>query len=210
MVTDKVKVDGWGIGRDEALALADRFAEYEQLDPKSAMRIRLLTEETLGLVTAIAEDFDALFWLESTDNGIARIHLLAETDMDFRKKRALIDASKRKQNDAAVGVMGKIREIVENSMYTMDEIGSLQAEYGGDTLMYSSMGMVDVSTAQAADYQWSLATYKNSVGEVKDENSAAEAAWDELEKSIVANLADDVRVSVKGSSMELTVVKKIR
>ncbi len=210
MVTDKVKVDGWGIGRDEALALAERFTEFEQLDPKASMRIRLLAEETLGLVTAIAEDFDALFWLESTDNGKVRIHLLAETDMDFRKKRAIIDASKRKQNDAAVGVMGKIREIVENSMYTMDEIGSLQSEYGGDTLMYSSMGMVDVSSAQAADYQWSLAAYKDSVEEAKGDSVAAGAAWDELEKSIIANIADDVRVSVKGSSMELTVEKKIK
>ncbi len=210
MLTDKIKVDGWGIGREEALEVADRFTEYENLDHKTALRIHLLVEEALGMVTAITEDFDALFWIESKADDKAYIHLLAETDMDYKKKRALIDASKSKTNSAAVGVMGKIREIVENSMYTMDEVGSLEAENGGGTLMYSSMGMTDVSSMQSMDYTWSLNTYRDSVEDIKGNNPAAEMAWDELEKSIVANLADDVKVAVKGSSVELVIEKKIR
>ncbi|MCR5596023.1 MAG: hypothetical protein K6G12_09240 [Lachnospiraceae bacterium] len=210
MVTDKIKVDGWGIGRDEALEITDRFAEYENVDHKTFMRLHLLAEETLGMVTAIAEDFDALFWLESTSDGKAYIHLLAETDMDYIKKKALIDASKRKQNDAAMGVMGKIREIVENSLYTMDEVESLQTEYGGSPLMYSSLGAVDSSSLASSDYQWSLSMYKDNVEDAKNTNPAAQMAWDELEKSIVANIADDVRVSVKGSTVELTIEKKIK
>lgn len=210
MLTDKIKVDGWGIGREEALEVADRFTEYENLDHKTALRIHLLVEEALGMVTAIAEDFDALFWIESGANDKAFIHLLAETDMDYKKKRALIDASKSKTNSAAVGVMGKIREIVENSMYTMDEVGSLEAEYGGNSLMYSSMGMTDVSAMQSMDYTWSLSKYRDNVEGIKGSNPAADMAWDELEKSIVANLADDVKVAVKGSTVELVIEKKIR
>ena len=33
--------------------------------------------------------------------------------------------------------------------------------------------------------------------------------WDELEKSIIANLADDVRVSVSGNNVELIIEKAI-
>lgn len=210
MQTDKVKVDGWGIGRDEALELADRFSEYEGLDSRTSMRIRLLAEETLGMVTAIAEDFDAVFWLESTKDGNAIIHLDAETDMDFRKKDAFIAASRDKKNEAATGIMGKIREIIENGMYSMDEAGSLQAEYGGNVLMYSSMGMCDVSASPAVDYMWSLERYRESVEVNKDTDPASGYAWDELEKSIVGNIADDVRVSVKGSRIEMAIEKKIK
>ncbi len=205
MQTDKVKVDGWGIGREEALAVTERFAEYEGLDPKGALRMRLLAEETLGMVTAIAEDFSALFWLESLGDT-AQIHLLAETDMDYRKKRSLIDASKSKRNEAAVGIMGKIREIVETGLYTMDEVCDVQSEFDGGVAM-GSIGMTDVSSMQANDYQWSLAKYRDSIENTQNENPEA---WDELEKSIVANIADDVRVSVKGSSVEVVIDKKIR
>ena len=204
MITDRVTVDGRGVGRDDALGLAEKFSGYEQLDRKSALRIRLLTEEMLGMVTEIAEDFNAQFWIESEGNK-AFLHLMADTEMNLNKKQEFIDASKRKKNDAGVGVMGKIREIVENSMYVMDKVGTLQAEYGEQCIMYSSMGVCEMTTVE---YMWSLETYRASVKAARDNNTAAEQAWDELEKSIVANLADDVRVSVKGNKVELVIEKK--
>ena len=51
-------------------------------------------------------------------------------------------------------------------------------------------------------YVWSLNKYKVSVQESEKE------AWDELEKSIIANLADDVIVGVKGKQASIVVVKK--
>lgn len=207
MITEKIKVDGWGIGTDEVLDTADKFAEYEKLDEKTAMRIHLLAEEMIGMVTAIAEDFNALFWIESKGDT-AYMHLMADTDMDYSKKLKLIDASKHKKNEAGVGIMGKIREIVENSIYAMDEIGALQMEQDGQSLLYSSMGMN--SEISSADYMWSLESYRNSVEARKDDDSISARAWDELEKSIVANIADDVKVSVKGNKVELVIEKSLR
>ena len=37
---------------------------------------------------------------------------------------------------------------------------------------------------------------------------AARQAWDELEKSVVAHVADDVKVSIRGSVVEMTIFKK--
>ena len=39
----------------------------------------------------------------------------------------------------------------------------------------------------------------------KEENTAA---WDELEKSVIASVADDVIVGVKGKHADIIVVKK--
>ena len=209
MVTDKVKVDGWGIGMDDALELTEKFAEYKGLDHKTALRLRLLTEESLSMVTAIAEDFDAQFWIECTSDNVAKIHLMAVTDMDYNKKQELIAASKNKSNQASVGFMGKIRELIEDSIYTMDEVGRLQTASDGSSFKYSTMGVSDVSMLQADDFMWSLELYRANVDKVKSENMAARAAWDELEKSIVANIADDVKVSVKGNNVELVIEKKL-
>lgn len=209
MVTGKVIVDGKGAGIDEALAVTDDFLIKESPDHRIAMHIHLLAEETMGMVRAIAGDFTALFWIESTADT-AYIHLLADTVMDLDKKREFIESSKSKRNDAAAGILGKVRELVENGMYRIDEVGKLQAQYGGVSLMYSTMGSVDASYTQAVDYTWSLDRYRKSVDEAKDDDPAAEAAWDELEKSVLGNFADNVSVSIKGDKAEVIIEKKLR
>ena len=50
---------------------------------------------------------------------------------------------------------------------------------------------------------WSFCDYKKSLaGSSPDEN------WDELEKSIVANLADEVKVGIRDNTVELIIDKK--
>ena len=51
---------------------------------------------------------------------------------------------------------------------------------------------------------WSMSLYK---AEIAKRSGEASEEWDELEKSIVANIADDVKVGVRGNRVELTVVK---
>lgn len=209
MQTDKITVTSLGIGMDEALDVTNKFAAYAGLDKKQSLRIRLLVEETLGMVSAITGDFGAQFWLENTPDCLCRLHLEARTIMDADKRDELVRVATSRKNEAYKGFMGKIRELMENSRYGLDEMGRLQAEYGGDYLMYSNMGMVDLETASmgSALYTWSLERYKSSIGN-EDSSDAAEEAWDELEKSIVASIADDVRVSVYGDKVELIIEKR--
>ena len=43
---------------------------------------------------------------------------------------------------------------------------------------------------------------------IKEDNTALEA-WDELEKSVVRHVADDVRVSISGGFVEMIILKKL-
>ena len=211
MQTDKIRVTGNGGGAKQALDEASKFAAYVGLDNKSALRLRLLAEETLGMIAAITDEFTAEFWIESTKDKICKIHLTARTVMDYVKKQELIKASSDQKNAAAKGFMGKIRQIIENSLYSIDEVGSLQSEYGGAPLMFGEMGMCEPDSAgmmSSATYLWSLEKYKNSVSSRSGSDKAAKEAWDELEKSIVANIADNVSVAVKGDVVELIFEKK--
>ena len=70
-----------------------------------------------------------------------------------------------------------------------------------------SLGMMD---SPMMDWEWSLVQYSGAVGAPGEESGdAGRQAWDELEKSVVAHVADDVRVSIKGSDVEMTIVKKL-
>lgn len=211
MQTDKITITSKGSGMEEAMEEAMKFAEYIGLDRKKTMRLRLLVEETLGMVEAITDDFAAYFWLESDEDKSYRIHLTAETYMDYNKKQGLLSITRDGKNDASKGFMGKIRNLIENSIYNMNEVGRLQAEYGGSPVMYGSMGMYDVDASSSLStyaYMWSMDNYRQSIQNQMEEDKASKDAWDELEKSIVASIADDVRVGVKGNIVEMVIEKK--
>ena len=205
MTTDQVYVKNDGEGLDKALRVAENFAKEAKLSGKNAMHLRLLTEEVLQMVRAITGEFKALFWLEGDDKECS-IRLMADTDMDPDKRRELIAASSSGKNEAARGIMGKIRELVEVGLENYDEIGKLQMKYGVDPLCYGTMG-IDNETMSQAMLTWSLRQYRDSLsGDGTEEYY--EEAWDELEKSVVANLADDVRVGIKNDKLQMTVYKK--
>ena len=208
MQTDKITIKSNGEGMKAALDEASKFAEYAGLDHKSALRVRLLAEETLGMVEAITGDFAAEFWLESDKDCAVRIRLSANTYMDYIKKRELIEVASDKKNSSARGFMGKIRQMIENGLYAMDEIGSLQPESGG--MPYVNMGMSGLmpdGDITSSTYLWSLENYRNSCDSDSNDPGLIEAR-DELEKSIVAKLADDVRVGVRGNKINLVIEKR--
>ena len=44
---------------------------------------------------------------------------------------------------------------------------------------------------------------------VQKNDAAAQEAWDELEKSVVSHVADDVKVYIRSGIVELVIVKKL-
>ncbi len=205
MTTEQVYVKNDGEGLDKALILAENFAKTVELSTRNSIHLRLLTEEVLGMVHAITGEFKAVFWLEG-DAKECRILLKADTLMDSTKRKELISASSSGKNEAAKGIMGKIRELVEVGMENFDEIGQLQMQYGVNPMAYGNMGLDNEAMSQAM-LTWSLKQYRESLSEESSEEYYEEA-WDELEKSVVANLADDVRVGIRNDKINLTVIKK--
>lgn len=64
------------------------------------------------------------------------------------------------------------------------------------------MGFYNMSTGAEPAYinAWHLSSYKENVSDNTEE-------WDELEKSIIANLANDVIVGVKGKKVDIIIKK---
>ena len=202
------------VGNEEAmlgraLDAAERFITEAQIKGKKALHVNLLAEEVLSMVGAMVGDYSARFWLES-GKGECRIYVDAIADMDNQKKWDLLSVSKSGKNAANKGLMAKIGEFFETSLHEYNVIMQDPNMNMVDVYGYSFSAGISAHTVMASTGAlWSLSKYRTTVTEDMDDQDEAKEAWDELEKSIIANLADDVIVGVKDNRATLTIIKKL-
>lgn len=190
MVSDIITISNKGDQTEAALDQADKVAVYKELSKKSAIHLRLLTEEMLGLMRSITGADAGQFWIEDNE-GTFELHLKVETFIDYEQREQLLSTSKSGKNEAARGIMGKIRTF-------FDPVD------GMPVYMLPSSGMVGV------DMTWSMRSYQNLLEtHIEQKKEGAQEAWDELEKSVVSHVADDIKVSMVGRNVELVIYKKM-
>ena len=171
MKTDVIVISNDGGRMDEALLQADKAAQYRELEHRNALHLRLLTEETHG------NDF--------------RICLKVVTYVDFDKREKLLAASTSGKNEAARGIMGRIRAF-------FDPLDSMPVP-----MDLSAEGM-------SSDLSWSMNAYRADLqAGVEANREGAARDWDELEKSVVTHIADEVKVSIRGREVKMTIYKKM-
>ena len=190
---------------EAVLAEVEKVTAYNGLEAKKALRIRLLAEELCGMLPGLVENFSGKFWAENED-GNYELHVeLKADDMSLDLRDELISVSKSGKNAAATGVMGKIRAVAETMLLSAADptIPVPNGEFCDCNGFNRGFGYMDPTIMYETGYvyTWSLYNYKAAVEENKDE------AYDELERSIVAKLADDIIVGVRGKNVEIVVKK---
>ncbi len=200
MKSDIIHVTNEGAGFEEALAQAEAVARFRDLGRKSTLHLRLLTEEMMGMMRALTGGREADFWIDDAD-GVFSLHLQVHTAMNADMRKKLLAASTSGENSAAKGVTGKIRDMLErflepeNGSIPQDLIAGINYAYlGGD---FSTL------TDSAVGY-WSINLYKAAA----KEGRTPKEDWDELEKSVVARIADDVRIGIARQNVEMVITKK--
>ena len=199
MRSDIIHVNSDGSGISEALTQAEQVAIYKGLSKKQAIHLRLLTEELMGMVKAMTGVLDAEFWIEDEDKAF-QLHLRTDTVMNTRLRRELLSVSTSGSNEAAKGVTGKIRELFEKAMEPSDN--TMTAPYCSG---WTFTGADNAAPGMITSGVWSFNTYRESV----KAGAETQEEWDELEKSIIANLADEVKIWIRNGQVELTIFKKI-
>ena len=201
MRSDVIHVTNGGRGFEDALSQAELVARYKGLPNKSALHLRLLAEEMLGMMNALTGEREADFWIDDED-GVFTLHLQAETEMNAKLRKNLLAVSTSGVNAAAKGVTGKVRDLFERMLEPGDM--SLGADVAAG-LCCSGFDPEFGSYMFTVDDYWSLEKYRAAArdGRTPKEN------WDELEKSVVGKLADDVQVGIRGSKVEMAIIKKL-
>ncbi len=203
MKTDICKLTNDKSALGTILAEAEKSAQYNGLDKKQSLQLRLLAEELAGMMPELLEVGSGEFWIENKGKEF-ELHasIKAERLSPFDKENVL-SVSKSGRNAAAKGIVNKIKLVAEGMLdgyFTAVEITG-----GSDYYDFYDMG-AGMNFGMGYGDQWTNAWSLNSyVNRAEADKNAEE--WDELEKSIIANLADDVIVGVIGKKVDVIIKK---
>ena len=198
MKTDVISVSSRGSRMESALLQADKVAAYKGLSAKDALHLRLLAEEALGLMRSITGETDGLFWIEDRDDEY-ELHLQVQAALSEDRRARLLSVSSSGKNESAKGLMGRLRAFFD---WDSDE----------DTAACSSLFLPDMleSSSPMLDWEWSMKRYESILSSrIVQDAPGAQEAWDELEKSVVKNVADDVKVYIRSGTVELVILKRL-
>ena len=196
MKSNVCKIDNGTKDLDAILKESEKVAVYNELTHKQTLQLRLICEEIDGMLPNIVDNFKGDFWIEF-DEGVCKVNIsLCFEDFTAEKKEELVKIAKNKKNASATGIVGKIRSAIENVFLEGDA-------FGGDMSVESRYFLTEYYDRMDYSCLWSLEQYINTV-----KKDAKSEAWDELEKSVIASVADDIIVGVKGKQADIVVVKK--
>ena len=194
MKTEKVYITNKELGMQDALQMTEKIGTEQGLEKKQLLHLRLLSEELFGMLKGITGEIEADYWV-GYEGKKFDIHLKSEIKLTDEMREQFLSASSSGKNAAEKGFMGKLRVMIAEALIS-------NTAASGFSLGLMSMASPNAQNAALKSYQWSMEKYKTELKKKNDEDS-----WDELEKSIVANIADDVSVSIVGSDVEIIVTK---
>ena len=174
MKSDIIQVDNHGNGFEEALLETQRFAALCGLEETNALKIRKIADEMLSLVRSVTGELAASFWMEGEGKRID-LHMSTKARLDKEQRALLLSSSTTGKNEAAKGILGKLRAAIEQA-------AAAEPDHADNSL--SSEVAMDV-----ANYEFA-------------------PEWDGYERSELRRLADEVKISLKGGIIDMTVRKK--
>ncbi len=189
MMTTKRRI---GARRDQAGLAHQLIEEYVggmHLDRKERLRLCLLIEEALGMIYGITDDADGVIWMDGW-GGETRIHIDVSAKPDPVLHQAFASVAGSGQGEGGRSFMRTL------GTFIVDSVNHVKGRLGG----VLSRGV----TESDAGAEWSLRAYRDHLDDQDDETHAA---LKELERSIVAHLADDVIVRMRSGQISLLIVR---
>lgn len=174
--------------------MSEAMTQIEGLDglsPKEKGCLRLLTEEMFSMCRELL-DVETLDFNVGHEGKDYTLKITAKTHVDEEARKQFLSMSSSGRNTAYRGVKGLLSTVVEAFNYDLDPATCNQMfGYG--------FNMIDGSTMPV----WSLSNYIDTAPQEEVSRD-----WDEMEKSIIANFADDVEIGARSNRLEITVTKK--
>ena len=146
---------------------------------------------------------EGAFYLENKDR-VYNLCLHSDVRVEDGTREKFVELSTNKQNAAYSGFKGKIRMTIDSMLNgAASDIYLSGYDYMGDPLFFSYPSVFQRSMYGANPYEqtWTLSQYREKARENEDQ-------WDELEKSIVASIADEVIVGARTNYVDIIVIKK--
>ena len=200
MTTVKLWISDYVRRNDDAYDMMKEFAEKNGITGKDCYHLGLLTEEVLGMANQILHVYDGELWVESTATGY---EIILEAAVHKKTSGKAVPTASPEGFMAKIAEMLNCSYVFENTMETPEDLAGMLPDY----MRY---GIQEEKEAKVWAGRWSLSAYRDNLRNRREENPKAEPALDELEKSIVAHLADEVTIRIHGHRIRLVISKVIR
>ena len=194
MKTDKLWINGNIRRNSEVNDILEDFAGKAGIAGKDFVHMNLLAEETLGMANQLLKDFDGEIWLETTAEGY---EIILEADVRENREGTV------PAQDEPAGFMAKIAELL-NCSFMFENAAEMPENLAGMLPDYMSYGLRDSAESPAWAGTWSLSAYRSRL----QHQPGSGINLDELEKSIVGSLADEVTVGIQGRRIRLVISKR--
>ncbi|QOX63007.1 hypothetical protein FRZ06_06450 [Anoxybacterium hadale] len=171
----------------EALAQIDTL---EGLRPKDRGCLRLLAEEMFSMCRELLHT-DVMDFEIRQEEGQYTLRTITKAQVTETAREHFLSMSSSGKNAANQGIRGLMGIIME------------VLAFEGRLALYESAWSYGLQTP-GIDYAsvWTLSQYIESAP--KEE---VNSEWDGMEKSIIANFADDVSIGIRSGKLEITVTK---
>lgn len=198
MVTNQCVLNGNDEDLKKVLEEVELAANYNQLAHKPSIQLRLLAEEMIGIEKGILGFVRGKFYMENEGN-VYKLYLEAQLNLEASEREAFVNVSSSKSNEAYKGFKGKLLKVIDSMT------GANAAADGGMSPLASGYMENEVITGFQSNSLdlWQLTRYEE---ESKDNREI----WDEMEKSIVARLADEILIGFREGKLTMTVIKAFR
>ena len=196
-ITEDMIIKADGTGMKEAVEKTEKFGNDCRLSRKEVLRLRLLSEEALTMMRSILQNSDAYYHIARQKNTYY-LHIKSHLNPDDVQRQKLLAVSSSGTNAAPMGLMAKIGWLIRTSQ--------VDKPIAQTSLM--NLGMLKNANADGTIASWSLQEYKTALQTTKEKNTEAAQAWEELDRSIVSSIADDVSVRITRSDVDLIIKKR--
>ncbi|MCF0133270.1 MAG: hypothetical protein HUJ72_05345 [Blautia sp.] len=199
----KCKIDGSHCAAMDAIDATEAFSRVHGLDEMSALHLRLLAEELLGLVGGLTEIMDGNYVIEKEGSDYRLTLSVVVQPIGAEAKRRLMNTSSVKKNLLYLGFSGKLRRIAD--WYARGTQDTAILAHTNDCFLENGLVHYTNYGSKEAQTDWFMSSLMEAV---KLEEKARN--WDELEHSVLAQLADDVQIGMRYQSVVITVYKKLK
>lgn len=179
----KFSINCTGSNVEDAMA---KIGELSELNAKQKNCLTLLTEEMFSMMSNVLDNKEATFSIEKEEN-VWTLSMTINALVTMSARQEYLSLATDGKNLAHKGLKGLLNAFID-------------ALSGAGAGIAVPNGMI----GETVDYVqlWQMSQY---IDQLPD--SEKEEAWDGLEKSIIANFADDVMVGVTENKVQVIVKK---
>ena len=176
---------------ETVLQVAEKVAGYNKLDAPSVERLRLLSEELYKMLPELLDIGTGSFWIETEGNRFA-LHAQVEAEkFSFLDSEGLLSLSTSGKNESTKSFLNKIAYMVRGMMSGAVDNMMESGNYG------EGMYTIDGGHAMLPN-RWA--------GHNADQDQSDQ--WDELERTLLEEIADEIKVGVMGRDVNVIVEKE--